>query len=59
MLVVIPDQDVARLTVQDSAYRVECGEPDSSSPPVFEDGDVGRGDANRRGEVADGHAAFN
>src|SRR5918996_1894718 len=54
-LVVDPFEEVARLAAERATHRVERAEPDGLGPPVLEDSDVGRGEPDLVGELADAH----
>ncbi len=48
-------QDIPRLASQRFADRLQGGEPDRFCFAVFQDGDVGHGDADFVGELGDAH----
>lgn len=48
-------QNVAWLTVESLAERIEGGESDGFGLPRFQDGKVGKGDAHAVGQFGKGH----
>jgi hypothetical protein len=54
-LVLDPLEEVARLAAKRATHCVERAEPDGFGSPVLEDSDVGGGEPDLVGELADAH----